>query len=131
MAVSTAPKATAEGPPDVRGPTAPIPATIFAVGLVALLVMGLGTVVIQVDYAVVGPPLSHDCISVGIDRLGPDAAGVCHIVEGLRSAEERIVLAVAILLGLVAIAAGFSDYRRVDTRRKRDHPFDGATPGVH
>src|SRR5436190_17317449 len=100
MAAPATTQRTATGPPDTRGPTAPFPASVFAIGLAALLVAVVGTVAIQVDYAVVGPPLSADCISIGVDRDFTGAAGVCHIVEGLRSPEERVVLVVAIALDL-------------------------------
>jgi His/Glu/Gln/Arg/opine family amino acid ABC transporter permease subunit len=118
-------------PPDVRGPSAPFPRAVFAIGAAALLLVVVGTVVIQVDYAVVAPPLSPDCLSVGIDRDFVGAAGVCHIIEGLRSAEQRAVLLLAIVMGIVAMVGGFSRYRRMDTLRKRDHAFDGAILGVH
>jgi polar amino acid transport system permease protein len=131
MSAPAAAQRTRTGPPDTRGPTAPFPASILAIGLAALLVVIIGTVAIQIDYAVVGPPLSADCISVRIDRLAPGASGVCHIVEGIRSPEEHAVLLVAMALGLIAIVAGFSRYRRMDTRRKRSHAFDGAILGVH
>jgi His/Glu/Gln/Arg/opine family amino acid ABC transporter permease subunit len=131
MAVAADTKRTAAGPPDTRGPTAPLPATVFWIGVVALVTVVAGTVAIQVDYAVVGPPLSTDCISAGVDQDFTGAAGVCHIVQGLRSLEERVVLVLAIALGLAAIVVGFSTYRRMDTRRKRDHALDGAILGVH
>ena len=131
MAAVAANTRTVTGPPDTRGATAPFPASVLAIGLAALLVVVIGTVVIQVDYAVVGPPLSADCISVGVDHDFTGAAGVCHIVEGLRSLEEQVVLFVAMALGVVAIVLGFSTYRRMDTRRKRDHAFDGAILGIH
>jgi polar amino acid transport system permease protein len=108
-----------------------LPASIFGAGLGALLLVVVGTVLIQIDYAVVAPPLSADCISVHIDRLKPGAQGVCHIVQGLRSPEEHAVLFIAMAIGLAAIVVGFSIYRRMDNRRKRDHAFDGAILGVH
>src|SRR5438105_5362060 len=85
-------------PPDVRGSSGPVPLTIFGLGIASLLVLGIGTVGIQVDYATVAPALSKDCISVGVDQHFTGGAGVCHIVEGLRSTEERIVLGLAIAL---------------------------------
>jgi len=121
---------TGEAPPDVRGPTAPFPRTIFLIGAASLLILAIGTVLIQVDYAVVAPPLSADCISVGVAKDFTGAAGVCHIIEGLRSTEQVAVFAISILLGLAAIVLGFSSYKKMDTRRKRDNAYDGAILGI-
>jgi polar amino acid transport system permease protein len=124
------PGALAAAPPDVRGPTAPFPRAIFLMGAAAILVLAIGTVAIQVDYAVVAPPLSQECIDAGIDHDFTGAAGVCHIIQGLRSSEQIVVFVVSILLGLAAIVLGFSTYRRMDTRRKRDNAYDGAILGI-
>src|SRR4051794_12654518 len=120
-----------ETPPDVRGPSAPFPLTILIIGIASLVVVVVGTIAIQMDYAVVGPALSRDCIAVGVDENFTGAAGVCHIVEGIRSTEQRVVLAAALLLGLVAIVLGLGTYRRMETRRQRDNAYDGAMFGVH
>jgi His/Glu/Gln/Arg/opine family amino acid ABC transporter permease subunit len=120
----------ARTPPDIRGPTAPFPLTIFVLGVASLVVLAVGTVGIQVDYAIVAPSLSADCISVGVDRDFTGGAGVCHIIEGLRSPEQHLVLGLSILLGLAAIVLGFALFRRMDTRRKRGHAYDGAILGV-
>ncbi len=138
MAISaTRPGAEAVGeaitgatPPDVRGPTAPFPRAIFLTGLGSLLVLAIGTIAIQVDYGVIAPRLSAECISAGVDSSFTGGAGVCHIIEGLRSTEQRIVFVVSILLGLTAIVLGFSVFRRMDTRRKRDNAYDGAILGI-
>src|SRR5438874_3853401 len=98
-------------PPDVRGPTAPFPRTIFLLGVASLLVLAIGTIGIQVDYGSVAPALSPDCISVGVDHDFIGAPGVCHIVEALRSDEQRVVLGMAALLGLMAIVLGFGFFR--------------------
>ncbi len=121
---------TGQTPPDVRGPTAPLPRAIFLIGVASLLVLAIGTVLIQVDYAVVAPNLSQECIAVGVDSGFDGHAGVCHIVEGLRSTEQVTVLALSILLGLTAIVLGFSTFRKMDTRRKRDNAYDGAILGI-
>ena len=120
----------ARTPPDVRGPTSPFAVTIFALGVASLVVLAVGTIGIQIDYAVVAPSLSPDCIAAGLDRNFTGAAGVCHIVEGLRSTEQTVVFIATIALGLAAVVLGFGTYRRMDTRRKRNHAFDGAVLGI-
>ncbi len=118
-------------PPDIRGPTAPFPVTVFALGIASLVVLAIGTIGIQVDYAVVAPGFSPDCISVGLDHADfTGGAGVCHIIEGLRSSEEHATLSLSFALGLAAIVLGFATFRRMDTRRKRDHAYDGAILGI-
>jgi His/Glu/Gln/Arg/opine family amino acid ABC transporter permease subunit len=121
---------TGETPPDVRGPTAPFPRAIFLLGVASLLVLAIGTVAIQIDYAVVAPPLTQQCIKVGVDESFIGHAGVCHIVQGLRSTEMKVVFSTTIVLGLAAIVLGFSTYRKMDTRRKRDNAYDGAILGI-
>ncbi|HEY7282052.1 MAG TPA: amino acid ABC transporter permease [Actinomycetota bacterium] len=121
---------TGEAPPDVRGPTAPFPRAIFLLGLASLLVLAIGTVAIQIDYAVVAPPLSQECINAGIDADFTGHAGVCHIIQGLRATEMKVVFILTIVLGLAAIVLGFSTYRKMDTRRKRDNAYDGAILGI-
>jgi polar amino acid transport system permease protein len=124
------PAITGATPPDVRGPTAPLPRAIFLLGVASLLVLAIGTVAIQIDYAVVAPPLSQECISVGVDESFTGHAGVCHIVQGLRANEMKAVFATTILLGLAAIILGFSTFKKMDTRRKRDNAYDGAILGI-
>jgi hypothetical protein len=121
---------TGATPPDVRGPTSPFPRAIFLLGVAAILVPAIGTVAIQIDYALVAPPLSQECIKVGVDESFTGHAGVCHIIQGLRATEMKVVFATTIVLGLAAIVLGFSNYRRMDTRRKRDNAYDGAILGV-
>jgi polar amino acid transport system permease protein len=125
-----APGALVKTPPDVRGPTGPFPLAIFIMGVASLVLLGIGTVGILVDYATVDPALSKDCIAAGVAPGFKGAHGVCHIVEALRSPEQHVVLGLSILLGLTAIVLGFGWYRRMDTRRKRDHAFDGAVLGI-
>jgi len=117
-------------PPDVLGPTSAFPRAILGMGIASLLVLAIGTIGIQIDYAVVAPPLSQECINAGIDESFTGAAGVCHIIQGLQSTEQIAVFVVTIVLGLAAIVLGFSTFRRMDTRRKRGNAYDGAILGI-
>ena len=45
MAITEAPPVNPDAPPDVRGPTAPLPATILVLGVAALVVVVAGIVV--------------------------------------------------------------------------------------
>ncbi len=128
-------------PPDVRGPTAPLPLLILAVGASSLAVVIAGTLVIQAVLALSGGPVSAGCRALGLipyvsntptspARGIQGARGVCHIVEGLTSTAEYVVLGIGIALGIAAVAAGFATYRRMDTRRRREHAITGAVLGI-
>jgi polar amino acid transport system permease protein len=141
MAAKTdsAPVAGAVGPPDVRGPTAPLPAAVFGAGIGSLGLVLLGSAVVQVTYAIRGGGLTSGCRSAGLRPFNPNnvtnqglkgSQGVCHIVEALRSPSETVALGLGIALGVTAIIAGFSRYRSMDTRRKRDHALSGAILGI-
>jgi His/Glu/Gln/Arg/opine family amino acid ABC transporter permease subunit len=136
--VTTAEEAVA---PDTRGESSPFARTVLWVGAAALIVLFVGTVLTQVDWALNGGPVSQSCIDRGIIPFQPatattpqkgseGAVGVCRIVNGLLSTEQTAVLAVAFVLGVAAVAAGFGTYRRMDTRRKRDHAVTGAVLGL-
>ena len=124
------PGALRETPPDARGPTSPFARTVFLLGVASLLVLAIGTIIIQIDYGTVAPPLSQECIQAGVDETFIGGHGVCNIVTGLRSTEQHVVFILSILLGLAAIILGFSTYRKMDTRRKRDNAYDGAILGI-
>ena len=51
MAITEAPPVNPDAPPDVRGPTAPLPASILVLGVAALVVVVAGIVFSQVNYA--------------------------------------------------------------------------------
>jgi His/Glu/Gln/Arg/opine family amino acid ABC transporter permease subunit len=131
MAVATVESA---GPPDTRGATAPLPATIFVAGAVALLAVLVGTLLLQVVYAVAGGEITPRCVqelSVGIERELPRGAnGICHILEALRSPAQDAFLYGGILVGLVAAVAGFIKYRSMSSKRMREHCIAGAVLGV-
>jgi polar amino acid transport system permease protein len=127
-------------PPDVRGPTAPLPAGIFALGGLAIGAVLLGSAAVQISYAVSNPPLTPACTALpfpGLIHFDPTtqkgikgAEGVCHIIEAARSTPETILLVAGILLGVAAAAAGFATYRRMDTSRRREHALAGAALGI-
>ena len=136
MAVTDAP--VREGPPDVRGPTARLPASILATGAASLALVIVGSLVLQLAYAVFGGPLSARCAApappdgtgFGLPPSLEGAKGVCHIVEALVSPASTIVLVGGLLLGGLALVAGLVTYRRMDSRRKRHHALTGAILGV-
>jgi polar amino acid transport system permease protein len=139
MATAAAPAETvpSETPPDTRGPTAPLPATIFGLGIAALSAALAGTAIVQIVYALAGGPLTPECVSEGLTHFDPasgngikGAEGVCHIVMGLRSPAQTVFLGIAVLVGLAAAVVGFAIYRRQDTVRKREQAFAGAVLGV-
>jgi His/Glu/Gln/Arg/opine family amino acid ABC transporter permease subunit len=127
----------AETPPDMRGATAPLPVTIFILGVAALSAALAGTALVQIGYALAGGPLTPECIAEGLTHYDPKsgngikgAEGVCHIVMGLRSPAESILLGFGVLAGLTAAILGFAIYRRQDTLRKREQSVAGAVLGI-
>lgn len=127
MAVDTA---IQPGPPDIRGPSAPLPASILGMGIVALALVIGGTLALQAAYAIRGGPVSQACIQMGQEPDVEGADGVCHIVEALVSPGETVALVGGIALGIAAIAAGFGTYRRMDTKRRREQALAGAILGI-
>jgi His/Glu/Gln/Arg/opine family amino acid ABC transporter permease subunit len=128
MAVAVAEPQT---PPDVRGPTAPLPAGVFIAGIASLVAVLGGTVLLQAIYALWGGGVSQECISEGLEPgeiIG--ALGVCHIVEAVRSPAQTMLLIVGIALAVVAIAVGFSRYKSMSTKRQREHCIAGAVLGI-
>ena len=134
MAVVTAEQTRA---PDVRGPTARLPAGILATGILALSAIVLGTAAVQIGYAVAGGGVSPFCRAQGVVPFNPKtqkgitgAEGVCHIVDAAKSSPATVLVLVGIGLGVAAAVAGFTLYRGMDSRRKRDHAIAGAVLGI-
>jgi His/Glu/Gln/Arg/opine family amino acid ABC transporter permease subunit len=126
-----------EHPPDVRGPTSPLPAGTLATGAVALGAALVGTALVQAWYAVRGGGLTQTCMEEGLTHYDPvkktgikGSEGVCHVVEGLRSGPETAMLLLGILLGIAAVAVGYATYKRMDTKRKREQSIAGAVLGI-
>ena len=127
-------------PPDVRGPTSPFPLAVFVLGAAALAAIVLGTAAVQVAHAVSGGGLTAACraegltpfreISGNLSKGVRGAEGVCHIVEAARSSAATVLVVIGIVLGVVAAVLGWSSYRRMDNKRKRDHAVAGAVLGI-
>src|SRR2546426_11100104 len=130
-AVTETAQAPAETPPDVRGPTSALPLSLFVTGALALALALVGTFVLQVAWAIEGGSLTPECRAAGLElNQSVGARGVCNVITALRSSAETTLLAVALVLGGVAIVAGWIIYRWMDTRRKRDHAIAGAVLGM-
>jgi His/Glu/Gln/Arg/opine family amino acid ABC transporter permease subunit len=129
--------ATAEGvsaPPDVRGPTAPLPAGTLAAGGVALAAVLVGTLLVQIAFTFASDELTPLCsrnLSIGVEReLVEGAVGVCHIVEGLNAPVESVLLVGGLVVGLGALAVGFLRFRQMPTKRTREQCIAGAAMGA-
>lgn len=104
---------------------------MFAAGIASIVSVLGGTIVLQLIYALWGGPVTEQCISEGLEPgeiIG--ALGVCHIVEAVRSQAQTALLIGGIALAVGAIAAGFSNYKRMPTKRQREHCIAGAVLGI-
>ena len=129
MAVREATSIEPEVAPDVRGPTAPLPATVLALGIASLVVIALGVVVSQVNYALSDRVLTQNCLDEEISSTDNGAIGVCSIVEALEDPLSTGALYLGIGLGGSALVLGASTYRRMDSKRRRDQAITGAVLG--
>src|SRR3954471_5968210 len=130
MATVRTPATPSDGPPDVRGPTAPLPAAVLGVGAAAIALVLGGTVVLQILWAISGGSLTPECLAVGLTPKIIGARGVCNIVTALASTAQSTLLLLGLILGIAAIAVGFTRYRRMDTKRKREECITGAGLGI-
>jgi His/Glu/Gln/Arg/opine family amino acid ABC transporter permease subunit len=134
-AVTETVQPSVETAPDVRGPTSPWPLSIYISGCIAITLAVFGTLILQIAWAIQGGSITPACSAAGLvpthqaDKIN-DARGVCNMVTALRSPAETTVLMVSLVLGAAAIAAGWLTYKKMDTRRKRDHAIAGAVLGV-
>ncbi|MBI3649193.1 MAG: amino acid ABC transporter permease [Actinobacteria bacterium] len=119
-----------DGPPDTRGPTAPVPGSIFALGWLALGLVILGTIAIILVHAQRSGPISQLCVDQKIEPRAEGARGVCSIVESALSRQETFVLLAGIAVGVLAMVGGFSRYRSMPSRRQREHCIAGAVLGI-
>jgi polar amino acid transport system permease protein len=120
----------AELPPDTRGPSSPLSRSILGLGIASIgLVVG-GAILIQVGRALEGGVLTQGCVDVGLLPRIQGARGVCNVIEALRSPAEAVALVAGIVLGTLAVAAGFRSFRSMDTRRKREQAITGAVLGI-
>jgi polar amino acid transport system permease protein len=141
MAAAASTETGVEKPPDVRGPTAPLPASILGLGIAALSLVIGGTIALQIGWAVSGGTLTPECRAQGLTPFVPEtktaaahgirgARGVCNIVTALVSTAQTVVLVVSIVLALFAVVVGFTQYRRMDSRRKREQCITGGVLGI-
>jgi len=131
MTVATDPKASVrESPPDVMGPSAPVPRAILWGGAAALILTLGGVVGIQLYYVAAGGAITRDCVAAEITADLPGARGVCNIVEALKDPATTISLYAGLLVGSASVIAGFSLYGRQDTRRRKEHCVTGAVLGA-
>jgi His/Glu/Gln/Arg/opine family amino acid ABC transporter permease subunit len=129
MAITESPTIRSDVAPDVRGPTAPLPAAILALGIASLVIIAAGIVFSQVNYALSDRVLTRNCIDEEISPEDNGAIGVCNIVEALQDPVTSGALYLGIGLGAVALVLGAGTYRRMDSKRRRDDAITGAVLG--
>ena len=122
--------ATPAGPPDTRGPTAPLPLSIFVAGIAAIVVFFVGTTLVQVVQAMSNDTVTADCEAEDIRPDLRGALGVCNIVEGIRSRPQTLVWGFSMLIGGAASIAGWTLFRRMPSKRQREQCIAGAVLGV-
>jgi His/Glu/Gln/Arg/opine family amino acid ABC transporter permease subunit len=126
--------AEVSAPPDVRGPTAPLPAGILAAGAAALAAVLVGTLLVQFVFATIGKnltPLCEERLVIGVERERiPGGQGICNIVEGLKSPAESALLYGGLAVGLGALVLGLLRFRQMPTRRMREQCIAGAAMGT-
>lgn len=130
MAVTESPPTEPSIAPDVRGSTAPLPATILGIGVLALVLVFGGLVFSQINYAVSDRVLTPSCVEAGISPEDNGAIGVCNIVEALDDPVTTGGLYLGIVLGAVAAVLGAVVRGRMDNRRRREHAITGAVLGA-
>jgi polar amino acid transport system permease protein len=129
MAITESPTVRSDVAPDVRGPTAPLPAAILALGIASLVIISAGILFSQVNYALSDRVLTRDCIEEEISPEDNGAIGVCNIVEALKDPVTSGALYLGIGLGAAALVLGAGTYRRMDSKRRRDDAITGAVLG--
>jgi len=129
MAITESPTVRSDVAPDVRGPTAPLPAAILALGIASMVIIVAGILFSQVNYALSDRVLTRDCIGEEISPEDNGAVGVCNIVEALQDPVTSGALYLGIGLGAVALVLGAATYRRMDSKRRRDDAITGAVLG--
>jgi polar amino acid transport system permease protein len=129
MAITESPTVRSDVAPDVRGPTAPVPAAILALGIASLVIIAAGIVFSQVNYTLSDRVLTRNCIEEEISPEDNGAIGVCNIVEALQDPATSGALYLGIGLGAAALVLGAGTYRRMDSKRRRDDAITGAVLG--
>jgi His/Glu/Gln/Arg/opine family amino acid ABC transporter permease subunit len=122
---------TTASPPDVRGPSGSFPRGVLIGGWVALALVLGGTIALQLGYAIQGGSITPRCAAAGLEvNKDVGARGVCNVIEAVKSPAETTLLALGIALGIAMMATGWGSYKRMDTRRKREHVLAGAVLGL-
>ena len=129
MGITEIAAAQDEVAPDVRGPTAPLPAAILTLGIASLVVVAIGVLASQANYALSDRELTQVCVDEEISPQDSGAIGVCNIVEALKDPLTTWSLVAGIGLGAAAVGLGVATYRRMDSRRKRNEAITGAVLG--
>jgi polar amino acid transport system permease protein len=119
-----------EKAPDVRGPTAPLPATTLGLGTASVGLILAGTFVLQILMAARGGVFTKACAELGFKQELEGSSSVCGIVESIQSSAQTTIIVLSILTGVVALALGFGYFRRMDSRRKREECITGAVLGL-
>jgi His/Glu/Gln/Arg/opine family amino acid ABC transporter permease subunit len=121
-------------PPDVRGPTAPMPAATLGAGIASLVIVLGGTLALLAFQGFRNAPLTSFCTGRGIVETGLNpitgARSICGIAEAMRGNAELLILVVGLALGLFAVGVGFTTYRHMDTKRRRNEMLAGAIIGA-
>jgi His/Glu/Gln/Arg/opine family amino acid ABC transporter permease subunit len=103
---------------------------VFWAGVASLCLVFGGMFAVQIYYAVAGGAVTNACVALGITNDLTGARGVCNIVEAFGDPAMALVLWSGIAVAAAAIVVGFSIYRKMDTRRKREHAATGAIIGI-
>ena len=118
-------------PPETRGGSGPFPLGVLGLGIISLGAVLVGSILVQIGYALWGGEVTEFCRAEGlVPRELPGAHGVCHIVEGVKSTPQTVLQLLAIAAGVAAAALGFGNYKRMPTKRMREHAITGAVLGV-
>jgi His/Glu/Gln/Arg/opine family amino acid ABC transporter permease subunit len=111
-----------------------LPVGILVAGASALAVVLVGSLIVQIAFAMSGSeltPLCEENLLIGVDREPFEGIeGVCHIVEGLRSPAESVLLYGGLIVGLGALVLGMLRFRQMPTKRMREQCIAGAAMGT-
>jgi len=128
---------TIDKPPVTSGPTAPLPLGIFSAGIVALALVLGGVFFTQFLWASQDRELSAACserMTASLPGEEPQllkgGRAVCHIVDALKSDTQAGLLIAGMVVGAVAIVAGFGLYKRMPNKRQRNQSIAGAVLGI-
>jgi His/Glu/Gln/Arg/opine family amino acid ABC transporter permease subunit len=131
------PELESERPPDTRGGSAPLPASIFALGILALVVVLGGVALTQYAYHSGDEAISAGCrerLTLRLldekPKLAQGGESVCHTVDALKSDLQAGLLVTGLVMGIAATGIGFGLYKRMSTKRQRNQSIAGAVLGI-